>query len=394
MMVPFHRPTQVAEELELVSQVLSNRSLDGQFNRECGRFLETRLGVAYSTLTPSCTHALELAALALEIGPGDEVIVPSFSFPSTANAFLLRGAHLVFADIQPDTLNVDPASLARLIGPRTRAIVVVHYAGVACDMDAIMAMADAAGIPVIEDAAHALFGTHRGRPLGTIGAMAAFSFHRTKNFSCGEGGAFVTSNPRLAEIAEVVREKGTNRGAFMRGLVHKYEWVREGSSYVMADLLAAQLLAQLGHAQEIQDKRKAVFERYQAGLADWAPAQGARQPGIPQGCDPAWHLYYLTMPSEEVRDRFLSLLRARQIGAAFHYPPLHLTPMGRRLGGQVGDAPVTEAMATRLVRLPFYTDLSERDQDRVIDVVRSFGARARPRARPRSSPLPQANNLV
>jgi len=236
-------------------------------------------------------------------------------------------------------------------------------------------MADAAGIPVVEDAAHALFGAHRGRPLGSIGAMAAFSFHRTKNFSCGEGGAFVTNDPRLTAIAEVVREKGTNRSEFMQGLVHKYEWVREGSSYVLADLLAAQLLAQLNRADEIQARRKAIFERYQAELADWAEAQDVRQPVIPEGCDPAWHLYYLTLPSEAARDGFLAGLRSHRIGAAFHYPPLHLTPMGRRLGGQVGDAPVTEALATRIVRLPFFTDLSEREQDQVIEVVRQFGAR-------------------
>jgi dTDP-4-amino-4,6-dideoxygalactose transaminase len=248
----------------------------------------------------------------------------------------------------------------------------MHYAGIACDMDAIMDIASAAGIPVVEDAAHALFGAYKGRPLGTIGAIGAFSFQNTKNFSCDEGGAFVTNDQRLAEIAEIVREKGTNRSQFMRGLLHKYEWVSEGSSYILADVLAAQLLAQLGRAEEIQGKRKRIFERYQDGLADWASAQGVRQPTIPNGYDPAWHLYYLIMPSEEVRDRFLTYLRSHQVASAFHYIPLHITPMGRRLGGQVGDAPVTEQMASSLVRLPFYTDLSESDQARVIDVVRSF----------------------
>ena len=374
-MIPFHQPTRVPEELGLVAQVLSGQSADRHFNRECDLFLQDRLGVSYATLTPSCTHALELAALALEIGPGDEIVVPAFTFPSTANAFLLRGARLVFADVEHDTLNIDPVGLDRLIGPRTRAIVVLHYAGISCDMDAIMSIAGAAEIPVVEDAAHALFGTYKGRPLGTIGAVGAFSFHRTKNFCCGEGGAFVTDNQRLADIAEVVREKGTNRSQFMRGLVHKYEWVREGSSYIVADILAAQLVAQLARAQEIQGKRKRIFERYQAGLADWASAQGVRQPKIQEGCDPAWHLYYLVMPSEEIRDRFLSYLRSQQVEAAFHYVPLHLTPMGRRLGGQSGDAPVTEQVAAGLVRLPFYTDLSEGDQDRVIDVVRSFEIR-------------------
>ncbi|MFI4966059.1 MAG: dTDP-4-amino-4,6-dideoxygalactose transaminase [Caulobacterales bacterium] len=391
-MVPFNRPTRVPEELELVSQVLSGRSSEEQFNRECDRFLRDRLGVSYATLTPSCTHALELAALALEIGPGDEVIVPAFSFPSTANAFLLRGARLVFADIRPDTQNIDPALLAGLITGRTRAIVVVHYAGVACDMDAIMRIADAAGIPVVEDAAHALFGAHRGRPLGSIGAISALSFHRTKNFCCGEGGAFLTNDGRLADIAEIVREKGTNRSEFMRGLVHKYEWVREGSSYILADLLAAQLRAQLGQAQEIQAKRKTIFERYQAGLADWTAAHGVGGPKIPEGCEPAWHLYYLVMPSEQVRDRFLSHLRSHQVEAAFHYAPLHLTPMGRRLGGRPGDAPVTERIAACLVRLPFYTDLSEGDQEQVVNVVRAFDIS--PDEKTRSSSLPEEGSLV
>jgi len=391
-MIPLHRPTHVPEELELVSRVLSGQSSNDHFNRACDRLLRDKLGVAYSTLTPSCTHALELAALALEIGPGDEVIVPAFTFPSTANAFLLRGARLVFADIRPDTLNMDPAGLARLITDRTRAIVVLHYAGIACDMDAIMNIAAAAGIPVVEDAAHSLFGAYKGQPLGTIGSIGAFSFHRTKNFCCGEGGAFVTDNPRLADIAEIVREKGTNRSQFMHGLVHKYEWVREGSSYILADLLAAQLSAQLARAQEIQDKRRKVFERYQAGLAGWASAHGVGRPTIQEDCVPAWHLYYLIMNSEEVRDSFLFHLRSHRVDAGFHYLPLHLTPMGRHLGGQVGDAPVTEQMAVRLVRLPFYTDLSEGDQDRVIDVVRSFDVRDTKGRGP--SGFPQKENLV
>lgn len=371
-MVPFGRPTRVPEELELVSQVLLGQTASGHFNRECDRFFRERLGVSYATMTPSCTHALELAALALEIQPGDEVIVPAFTFTSTANAFLLRGARLVFADIRPDTLNIDPAEVRRLVSPRTRAIVVMHYAGIACDMDPIMSIAEAAGIPVIEDAAHALFGTYKGRPLGTIGAMGAFSFQYTKNFTCDEGGLFVTNNPELAELAEIIREKGTNRSQFLRGLLHKYEWVREGSSYLLADVLAAQLFAQLARAEEIQEKRKIIFQRYQTGLADWAVDQGVRQPTIPEGCDPAWHLYYLIMPSEDLRDRFLSHMRSHDVGAAFHYIALHLTPMGRSLGGQPGDAPVTEQAAASLVRPPFYTDLTESEQDRVIEVIRSF----------------------
>jgi dTDP-4-amino-4,6-dideoxygalactose transaminase len=371
-MIPFHRPTHVGEEFGLVSQVLSGELPQGHFNGECDRFLRDRLSVSYATLTPSCTAALELAALALEIAPGDEVIVPAFSFTSTANAFLLRGAHIVFADIDAGTLNLDPAGLRSLITDRTRAIVVVHYAGIACDMDAIMQIAGAAGVPVVEDAAHALFGAYKGRALGTIGAIGAFSFHHTKNFSCDEGGAFVTNDAALADIAQVVRAKGTNRGEFDRGLVNKYEWVREGSSFSTADILAAQLLAQFSRAEEIQDKRKAIFERYHAGLADWAMAQGVRRPTIPDACNPAWHLYYLIMPSEQARDRFISHLHADGIGAAFHYTPLHQTPMGLRLGGRAGDAPVSEQTAERLVRLPLHTDLSAADQDHVIDAARSF----------------------
>lgn len=385
-MVPFHKPTRVPEELERVAQVLSGAVPADHFNKICDRLLEERLGVSYATLTPSCTHALEMSALALEIAPGDEVIVPAFTFTSTANAFLLRGANLVFADITPDTLNMDPASLERSITPRTRAIVLLHYAGISCDMDAIMGIANAAGIPVVEDAAHALFGSYRGRQLGTIGAAGTFSFHRTKNFTCDEGGAFLSSDRRLSEAAEMIREKGTNRSQFMRGLVHKYQWVREGSSYILADMLAAQLSAQLERATEIQEKRKAVFLRYQTGLADWAESEGVHLPEVTAGCDPAWHLHYMVMSSEETRDAFLDHLRARNIGAAFHYVALHLTPMGRRLGGKPGDAPVSERSASSLVRLPFYTDLSENDQSEVIDAVRSFRmSKGRPASSARSA---------
>lgn len=378
-MIPLHRPTRVPEELELIAKVISGERPDGHYNRVCATELRERLDIDYATLTPSCTDALELAALTLEIAPGDEVIVPAFTFTSTANAFLLRGARLVFADIRRDTLNIDERQLPSLITPRTRAIIVMHYAGIACEMDAIMEIAHGAGVSVVEDAAHALFGSYRGRALGTIGAIGAFSFHGTKNICCGEGGAFVTGDTRLAGIAEVIREKGTNRSAFMRGAVQKYEWVREGSSYILAETLAAQLAAQLACAADVQEKRRRIFERYQAGLSDWAVGD-VGQPTIPDGCEPAWHLYYLTLPSEAVRDRFLSHLRAHQIGTAFHYLPLHLTPMGQRLGGAPGQAPVTEKMAACLVRLPFYTDLSQVDQDRVIEVVRAFdlGAGLRP----------------
>lgn len=373
-MVPFHRPTHVIEEFGCIAESLRNGQSTGAsaFGKLCAQKLCDTFGVRYAAMTTSCTHALELAALALAIQPGDEVIVPSFTFTSTANAFVLRGARIRFADIQPDTLNLDPHHLEQLVTRNTRAIVAMHYAGVACDMSAIMNIATAHSVPVVEDAAHALFGTYRGRSLGTIGAIGTFSFHRTKNFSCDEGGAFVTDNPELGEAAEIIREKGTNRAQFLRGMIQKYEWIREGSSYVLAELLAAQLFAQLERAQEIQDKRRRVWLRYQDGLRDWAESEGVRQPHIPANCDPAWHLYYVVMPSPQARDRLLDDLRAAGIGAAFHYPPLHLTPMGHRLGGRPGDAPVAEWAAERLLRPPFYTDLSESDQERVMDTMRAF----------------------
>jgi dTDP-4-amino-4,6-dideoxygalactose transaminase len=378
--IPFNKPTFVQEEIELISEAVRNASSleEAHFTKVCCSELSKSLNTSYVTLTTSCTHALELAALVLRISPGDEVIVPSYTFTSTANAFVLRGAKVVFADIRDDTLNLDPDHVEQLVTPRTRAIVAMHYAGIACDMDRLRAIASSARAYLVEDAAHAVWGSHRGRPLGTVGDIGAFSFHRTKNFSCGEGGAFVTNDAALAEAAEIAREKGTNRSQFMRGLVHKYEWVEAGSSYIMADLLAAQLLAQLRHARDIQSKRRHIWMRYQSELKDWARHEGIQLPVVPEYCDPAWHLYHLVLGSEEDRDAMLDHLRSRGVAAAFHYLPLHLTPMGRRLGGRAGDAPVVERTASRLVRLPFFTDLTDSEIDRVLDTVvrfRSSGSR-------------------
>jgi dTDP-4-amino-4,6-dideoxygalactose transaminase len=392
-MIPFNGSTRAPEEIELVRAALlaGDDQSEAHYADQCTRILGNLLDCSYATLTPSCTAALELAALVLRIGPGDEVIVPSFTFSSTANAFLLRGARIVFADIQKDTLCLDPEDVERKLGPRTRAIVAMHYAGIACDMDRLTALSRASNASLIEDAAHALFGKLDGRALGAIGDMGAFSFHRTKNLSCDEGGAFVTNNPEYAEAAEVIREKGTNRSQFMQGLVHKYEWVREGSSFIMAELLAAKLLAQLRWAEQVQARRRDIWLRYQRALANWAADEGVQQPHVPEGCEPAWHLYHLVMPSAEDRTRMLEHLRARDVGAAFHYLPLHLTPSGRGLGGSAGDAPVSEWAAARLVRLPFFTSLSSDDQDRVIDAVLSFrtsasSARARRAAGGASAP--------
>lgn len=302
--IPFNRPLVTDRGGEYVRQALAARHLsgDGPFTRRCHALLERMTGAPKVLLTTSGTHALEMAALLLDIGPGDEVVVPAFTFVSTANAFVLRGARVVFADVRPDTLNLDPAHLAGLVGGRTRAVVPVHYAGVGCDMPAIRAAADRHGAAVVEDNAHGLTGTYFGRPLGSFGALAALSFHETKNFSCGEGGALVVNDPGLVERAEIVREKGTNRSRFFRGQVDKYRWVDVGSSYLPSEVLAALLASQLEIADQLQARRKAVWDRYAGELRDWAAGVGAVLPTFPAGCDHPAHLFYVLLPTEGVPD--------------------------------------------------------------------------------------------
>jgi dTDP-4-amino-4,6-dideoxygalactose transaminase len=350
---------------------LGHISGDGEFTRRCHDLLRAELGVGAVLLTTSCTHALEMAAMLLEISPGDEVIVPDFTFVSTANAFVLRGAKPVFVDIRPDTLNLDERLLERAIGPRTRAIVPVHYAGIACEMDTILELARQRGIAVVEDNAHGLFGRWKGRALGAFGELAALSFHETKNFSCGEGGALLVNDRRLIERAEIVREKGTNRKRFFRGEVDKYTWVDIGSSYLPSDLLAAYLYGQLEQKDAVLASRRRIYERYLEGLAPWADTTGARLPTIPSDCWSSYHMFYVVLPTPEARARLIARLRDAGILAVFHYLPLHLSEMARRWGGRAGDCPVTEAVSERLVRLPFYTSLSEEDQERVIEAVRA-----------------------
>jgi dTDP-4-amino-4,6-dideoxygalactose transaminase len=314
-----------------------------------------------------------MAALLLDLRPGDEVIVPSFTFVSTINAFVLRGAVPVFADVRPDTLNFDEERLEALITPRTRAIVVVHYAGIGCEMDRILEIARRHGdIPVVEDNAHGLFGKYRGQYLGTIGALATQSFHETKNFTCGEGGALLINARRYVERAEIIREKGTNRSRFFRGQVDKYTWVDVGSSYLPSDILAAYLFAQLEARDQIQAKRKQIWDTYHAELRDWAQRNGVQQPTVPDHCEQAYHLYYLLLPTLEDRQAFIAHLKAQGILSVFHYVPLHLSDMGRRFGGYEGLCPVTEDVSDRLVRLPFYNDLTDEDQARVIDAIAQF----------------------
>jgi dTDP-4-amino-4,6-dideoxygalactose transaminase len=370
--IPFNRPCLVGKELEYIADAIQigHVSGDGAYTRKCQLLLEQILGVPRVFLTTSCTHALEMAALLLDIRPGDEVIVPSFTFVSTVNAFVLRGARPIFIDIRPDTLNLDETQLERLITPRTKAIVPVHYAGVGCEMDAIMEVAKRYNIAVVEDNAHGLFGKYKGKYLGTFGCLATLSFHETKNFTCGEGGALLINDPQYIERAEIIREKGTNRSRFFRGEVDKYTWVDIGSSYLPSDILAAFLYAQLEAREEIQVKRRRIWEYYYEHLRDWAQEHGVRLPIVPADCEQSYHMFYLLMPDLKARTRLISHLKERGILSVFHYLPLHLSPMGKRFGGKPGDCPVTEDISNRLVRLPFYNDLTYEDQDQVIQAIR------------------------
>lgn len=372
--IPFNQPSLAGNELAYIAEAISRQQIsgDGHFTRQCQALLETAVGVPRALLTTSCTDALEMCALLLDLQPGDEVIVPSFTFVSTANAFVLRGARPVFADIRPDTLNIDESVLERLIGDRTRAIVVVHYAGIACEMDPIVQLARARGLPIIEDNAHGLFGRYRGRALGSFGALATQSFHETKNFSCGEGGALLIGDPRHLERAEILREKGTNRSRFFRGQVDKYTWVDVGSSFLPSDLLAAFLFAQLEARERIQQHRHRVWNRYATELAGWAERCSVGLPRVPSHCEHPAHLFYLVLPSLAARTALILQLKKLGVAAVFHYLPLHLSEMGRKLGGVEGMCPVTESVSDRLLRLPLYNDLSSADQDRVIEAVSSF----------------------
>lgn len=372
--IPFNRSAPLGRELEYISQALVTGQIAGDqtFSKKCQQMLEQALGVRRALVATSCTHALEMAALLLDVKPGDEVIVPSFTFVSTANAFALRDARIVFADIRPDTLNLDEAKLPALITPRTRVIVPVHYAGVGCEMDAILALATKQGVAVVEDNAHGLFGRYKNRWLGTFGCLATQSFHETKNITCGEGGALLINDPELIERAEIIREKGTNRSRFFRGQVDKYTWVDLGSSYVMSDVLAAFLFGQLEAWEEIQRRRRRIWETYQQALAKWAAQNGVRLPIVPAHCEQAYHMFYLLLPSLDARQRLIAHLKARGILAVFHYLPLHLSEYGSRWGGKVGDCPVSEGLSDRLLRLPFYNVLDEGTQARVIEAIQQF----------------------
>lgn len=376
--IDFNKPTLIGCEFAYIQQAIENRHIsgDGYFTKQCHTLLENTLGVPKVLLTTSCTHALEMAALLLDIQPGDEFIVPSFTFVSTVNAFVLRGARPVFIDIRPDTLNFDEQQLERLITPRTKAILVVHYAGVACEMDKILEIARRYAIPVVEDNAHGLFGKYHGRYLGTFGALATQSFHETKNFTCGEGGALLINSPDLIERAEILREKGTDRSRFFRGQVDKYTWVDVGSSYLPSDILAAFLFSQLEARQQIQSNRQRIWEYYHRHLPDWAAQESVRLPIIPAGCEQPYHMYYILTPSLEYRQALIAYLKSQGILTVFHYLPLHLSDMGRRFGGKPGDCPVTERISDQLLRLPFYHTLTEAEQQQVVAAMHRFDPRS------------------
>jgi dTDP-4-amino-4,6-dideoxygalactose transaminase len=372
--VDFNKPSLMGSEMEYIQEAIQRRHIsgDGPFTKSCQDLLQQALGVQRALLATNCTHALEMAALLLDIQPGDEVIVPSFTFVSTINAFVLRGARPIFIDIRPDTLNLDETILEDMLTVRTRAILPVHYAGVGCEMDTIMGVANYHDIPVVEDNAHGLFGKYKGRYLGTFGKMATQSFHETKNFTCGEGGALLLNDPSFIERAEILREKGTNRSRFFRGMVDKYTWVDIGSSYVLSDILAAFLFAQLEMRDTIQEKRKRIWDHYDLHLRDWARANGVQTPFIPEHCEQSYHMYYLLLPSLESRQAFISGLREKGVYSVFHYLPLHLSDMGKGFGGKTGDCPVTESISDRLVRLPFYTNLANEEQSYVVEAILQF----------------------
>jgi dTDP-4-amino-4,6-dideoxygalactose transaminase len=372
--IPFNRPVIVGKEFDYIREAVDKMHIsgDGFFTKKCHSLLEQLLGVHKVLLTTSCTHALEMAALLLDIRPGDEVIVPSFTFVSTVNAFVIFGARPVFVDARPDTFNIDEAQIEKHVTPRTKAIVTVHYAGVGCEMDAISEIAASRGIPVVEDNAHGLFGKYKGKYLGTFGCLATQSFHETKNFTCGEGGALLINDPKYVERSEIIREKGTNRSRFFRGQVDKYTWVDVGSSYLPSDILAAFLYAQLEVRDQIQAKRKQMWEYYYEHLKGWAGNYGVRLPVVPPYCEHSCHMFYIVLRTLKQRQAMIEYLNERGINSVFHYLPLHLSEMGQSFGGGEGDCPVTEYVSDRLLRLPFHNHLSENDLEYVVESICNF----------------------
>lgn len=375
MTIPFNKPHMTGKELWYIAQAHQGGQLagDGPFTKKCHAWLEKRTSARKALLTHSCTSALDMTALLAAVGPGDEVIMPSFTFASTANAFVLRGATPVFVDIRPDTLNIDESRIEAAITPHTKAIVPVHYAGVGCEMDAIMDIAQRHNLLVIEDAAQGLMARYKGRALGSFGQMATLSFHETKNIISGEGGALLINDMEFFERAEIVREKGTNRSQFFRGQVDKYTWVDIGSSFLPGELIAAFLWAQLEEATAITTQRLLLWERYHEAFAELEAMDKIRRPIVPQDCEHNAHMYYLLVPNLDARTQFIASLRAKDIHPVFHYVPLHSAPAGRKYGRTVGSMQHTDSLSDRLVRLPLWPDLGKRQQE-VIEAVNEAAA--------------------
>ncbi|WP_367298281.1 dTDP-4-amino-4,6-dideoxygalactose transaminase [Hafnia alvei] len=374
-MIPFNAPPVVGTELEYMQAAMSSGKLcgDGGFTRRCQQWMEQRFGSAKVLLTPSCTASLEMAALLLDIQPGDEVIMPSFTFVSTANAFVLRGAKVVFVDLRPDTMNIDESKIEAAITDKTRAIVPVHYAGVACEMDTIMALAKKYNLFVVEDAAQGVMSTYKGKALGSIGHIGCFSFHETKNYTAGgEGGATLINDPALIERAEIIREKGTNRSQFFRGLVDKYTWRDIGSSYLMSDLQAAYLWAQLEAAEKINQRRLQLWQNYYDAFLPLAKKGKVELPSVPDDCQQNAHMFYLKLNDIEQRSAFISYLKEAEIMSVFHYIPLHECPAGERFGHFAGENNFTTKESERLARLPLFYNMSDVNQRTVINTILSF----------------------
>lgn len=373
-MIRFNVPPYVGKETEYMKEAIDSHKIcgDGEFTKRCNAWIEEHTGTAKALLTTSGTQALEMAALLSDIQPGDEVILPSYTFVSTANAFVLRGAKLVFVDIRPDTMNIDEKLIEDAITDKTRAIVPVHYAGVGCEMDTIMDIAKRHNLVVVEDAAQGVNAFYKGRALGSIGDYGCFSFHETKNYSMGEGGAILINRPEQIEDAEIIREKGTDRSRFFRGQVDKYTWVNIGSSFLPSDINAAYLMAQLEMADEINENRLQRWARYNEGLQDLAQEGVIELPYIPEECAHNAHMFYIKTKDMEERKALISYLKERDIAAVFHYVPLHSAPAGLRFGRFHGEDRYTTKESERLLRLPMYYNLSESDQQKVIDAVQGF----------------------
>ncbi|MGZ5404215.1 MAG: dTDP-4-amino-4,6-dideoxygalactose transaminase [Nocardioides sp.] len=377
--IPFNRPEIVGRELDLIRESMESghTSTGGPFSQRAGALLKEATGAQEVLLTTSCTAALELSAMLLDLGPEDTVIVPSFTFTSSALAFARQGAKILFCDIEPETLGVDPAHIAELLDDSVRAVVVVHYAGVACDIGGVRrALADRPDVVVIEDAAHGLYGTWHGEKLGGIGRFGSLSFHETKNFICGEGGALLLNDPADVDRARVLYDKGTDRQAFFMGQVDKYSWRDTGSSFGLSDTLAAYLVGQLEQANSIQARRRAVFERYLDRLAGPAAELGLRLPVVPEGLDPAWHLFYVLLPDAAMRATVMGEMREQGIATTFHYVPLHDSDGGRRFALRPTECPVSSDVSSRLVRLPFFNTLAPADVERVADALVAAVAKA------------------